>query len=113
MNPNNELDRQRFIKAIENSPHPTPPPGRRARKMGGGHTHMKLGGLVKQMVDVAATASNTYRQMRTYSNDREAYEKNRERGAADCGNEISWPELAIQPLLFFLPNNGARTAFTV
>tara|TARA_B110000263_G_scaffold233868_1_gene231103 strand:- start:818 stop:973 length:156 start_codon:yes stop_codon:yes gene_type:complete len=34
MNPNNELDRERLIKAIENSPHPTPPPGRRAREIG-------------------------------------------------------------------------------
>jgi len=32
MNPNNELDRERPIKAIENSTHPNPPPGRRARK---------------------------------------------------------------------------------
>jgi hypothetical protein len=38
MNPNNELDRQRLIKAIENStPHPTPPPGRGARKTRLGH----------------------------------------------------------------------------
>jgi len=38
MNPNNELDRERLMKAIDNPPHPTPPPDRRARKMGGGAT---------------------------------------------------------------------------
>jgi len=28
MNPNNELDRERLMKAIENSTHPTVPPGK-------------------------------------------------------------------------------------